>query len=148
MNSEHLDTLKFPKIKALKAKKRTIQNPLFLSEEVTLHYQRSKSDRRLAAFFFFFSLVNQSSLVLCLFPSKGLAFWLFVATLLWYLYSQRTSVLMLAGICNIAGHWSLWSLQGIKHFGLQIPCGHFKELGVSVYRFQALDFKIGYAWLC
>lgn len=126
MNTWTLRILMFPKRKALKAKKRTIQNQLFLSEEVTLHYLTGGwlhigpclLEEMIRNFIQVF--VDRNSLVLHLFPSKGLAFWIFVVTLLRYLYSQRTSRLI-AGLCNTAGHQSLGALQGTGKFSLQIP---------------------------
>lgn len=134
VNTWTLRVLRFPKMKALKAKK-TGQNSLFLSEEVTLQYlsltggwlHRGSCLLEEIIRNFIQVFADHNSLVLCLFPSKGLAFWVFVVTLLWYLYSQRTSMLMLVWICNTAGHWSLESLQGIGKFILQIPSTWFQS---------------------
>lgn len=135
MNVWTLRVLRFPKMKALKAKKRTIQNPLFLSEEVTFQYL--SYDRRLVACWVMPPWRNNQELHPVFCRSKQ---------------SCVTSVslkrLDILGICRetltapafskgiyvdvswdlpCCPHWRLRSLQGIAKFILQVLSTWFQN---------------------
>lgn len=106
MISEHLDTVSTEIFQNEKACKTTIHNPLSLSEEVTLHYLslpgawmyrgsclHEEIIRNLIQVF-----VDHDGLVLHLFPSQHLVFWILVVTFLQQVYSQHLYY----------GNWDLW----------------------------------------